>query len=90
MHYCQSCKKMSKPNETANKAVVETRKKVYNELPNNARRRTPMSFMEIVREIVICAKCAANTNLFKKVGNTLLATSDVQLISHVEAHRGNA
>lgn len=90
MFYCQCCKKISKPTETMNKVVVETQKKAYEDPINHARKRTPMSFQEIVREIVVCNKCAGDTSLFKKVGNNLIATSDVKLISYVEARHANA
>jgi len=80
MHHCGFCHKQSKSGEAANKVVVETRKKVYNDPPNYERKRTPMSFREVVHEMIACAKCASDPGLVKKVGNTLVATADVELI----------
>lgn len=89
MHNCGLCGKTSQPGETANRVVMETRPKQYDVPINHGRRRNPLSFKEIVREILACGKCASDPSRVKKVGSTLVATSEFQFLTSTTARREN-
>lgn len=79
MHTCGMCGQNSKPKETAIRVILETRPKTYDQPVNGARRRNPLSFREIVKEVVACAKCGTNPSIVKRVGNTVIALADLNL-----------
>jgi hypothetical protein len=69
---CSFCKKNSKAGETTHKVVAEVRKRIYDVPTNNARKRTSLSFTEIVKEVVACTPCVTGGKDVQKVGDTLV------------------
>lgn len=97
MHNCGICGKTSQPGETSNRVVTDTRPKSYvgyfytdkdgrkqSVEVNNSRRRTLLSFKEIVSEVLACNSCATNPSKTKKIGNTLVSVDVFNLLQGVK------
>lgn len=89
MHNCGLCGTSSKPGERAEHVVMTTRAKQYEEPTNSGRRRTVMSFKEIVREILVCTKCACDSSRVKKVGKILIGVGEFQFLTSVTSRGVN-
>ena len=72
MTNCSYCKKPTKAGEPVNKVVVSIRNKNYEQPTNTNRRRTELSFTEIVKEVVACLTCANTSKDIQRVGSTLV------------------
>lgn len=60
MFKCQKCNKLSKPKETQNKLLVESRNVSYNNIVKDKEsksRAITSSGWEIVKELTVCKKC---------------------------------
>lgn len=84
MHNCGICGKSSKPKETAVRVVTETRPKTYEQPVNHSRRRNPLSFREVVREVLACGKCGNDVTIVKKIGNVDILINDLILFQGVK------
>jgi hypothetical protein len=69
---CSFCKKNSKAGETTHKIVVEVRKRTYEVPTNSIRKRTALSFTEVVKEVRACTPCVSGGEVIETVGNTLV------------------
>jgi hypothetical protein len=71
MQTCAYCKKSTKAGEPTNKVVVELRSRVYETVvPSQVRKRTPLSFLETVKEVVACNPCVEKHA--KRIGNAII------------------
>ncbi len=70
MQLCAYCQRSTKAGEPTNKVVVEIRPRTYDTVPSQVRRRTPLSFIEIVKEVVACNPCVERHA--KRLGNAII------------------